>query len=50
MMSYVRKSFLSRSSEKFNPGGCPHSSGETIRLWGWVGIPLSSLKVKSQVK
>ena len=35
---------------EFTLGGCTHSSGKTIRLWDRVGIPLSSLKVKSQVK
>ena len=44
------KSCSSRSSGRFIPGGCPHSTEETIRLWDGVGIPLASLIVKSQVK
>ena len=44
------KSCLSRSSGRFIPGGCPHSTEETIRLWDGVGILLASLIVKSQVK
>ena len=44
------KSCLSRSSERFIPGRCPHSTEETIRLWREVGIPLASLIAKSQVK
>ena len=44
------KSCLSRSSGRFIPGGCPHSTEETIKQWDGVGILLASLIVKSQVK
>ena len=41
------KSCLSRSSGRFIPGGCPHSTEETIRLWN--GISEFDSKVTSKI-